>query len=263
MADEINFLDLAVITRITPNTPLEKLGGLINSSIFDASNIAGTLKQKSLIEFSANYPGPNSMNITEQGNALIREANERSADPFDKLDESILQHLSGGKRLPSELQSTLNIRPKDLALRLYKESKQGFVTYEIKNGTVEIMLTEKGFLKAKTDQTTPNTTGVVQSQGVQGTAPHNIQAQGIPTMSNAQTTQQNLQSNMQASQQTILQQSQSAAQSSSTLGQSIQNTGAVEKKMPELKNENKRWMTIGILIIILVVVYVLSVYVLK
>ena len=60
MADEINFLDLAVITRITPNTPLEKLGGLINSSIFDASNIAGTLKQKSLIEFSANYPGPNS-----------------------------------------------------------------------------------------------------------------------------------------------------------------------------------------------------------
>ena len=125
------------------------------------------------------------------------------------------------------------------------------------------MLTEKGFLKAKTDQTTPNITGVVQSQGVQGTAPHNIQAQGIPTMSNAQTTQQNLQSNMQASQQTIIQQSQSAAQSSSTLGQSIQNTGTIEKKMPELKNENKRWMTIGILIIILVVVYVLSVYVLK
>lgn len=266
MADEINFLDLAVITRITPNTPLEKLGGLINSSIFDASNIAGTLKQKSLIEFSANYPGPNSMNITEQGNALIREANERSADPFDKLDESILQHLSGGKRLPSELQSTLNIRPKDLALRIYKESKQGFVTYEIKNGTVEIMLTEKGFLKAKGDQaiSNPNTTGAVQSQGVQQAMPHNVQTQAIPTMPNVQTMQQNMQSNAQPTTQTILQQqSQSTAQNSSVSGQSVQNTATVEKKMPELKNENKRWMIIGVLLIILVVVYVLSVYVLK
>ncbi len=264
MADEINFLDLAVMTRITPNTPLEKLGGLINSSIFDASNIAGTLKQKSLIEFSANYPGPNSMNITEQGNALIREANERSGDPFDKLDESILQHLSGGKRLPSELQSTLNIRPKDLALRIYKESKQGFVTYEIKNGTVEIMLTEKGFLKAKGDQATANAAGAMQSQNTQGTMPHDIQTQRSPMTPNAQTTQQILQSNAQATPQTTLQQqSQSAAQTNSALGQSVQNTGTVGKKMPELKNEKERWIIIGILVIILVVVYALSAYVLK
>ena len=92
--------------------------------------------------------------MTETGKALIADADARSALPFDALDDSILKQLSGGKRAPVELQSTLNLHPKDLALRLYKVSKQGFITYELKNATVDLMLTEKGFLRAKggTDQ---------------------------------------------------------------------------------------------------------------
>ncbi len=262
MADEINFLDLAVLIRITPNTPLEKLGGLINSSIFDASNIAGTLKQKSLIEFSANYPGPNSMNVTEQGNMLIREANERSADSFDKLDEVILQHLSGGKRFPSELQTTLNLRPKDLAIRLYKESKQGYITYDIKNGNVELILTEKGFLKAKNDRE-----GMIGGSTM-GTMPPTF-AQNRPS---GVTIQQ--QSATPQIQQT---QPQSIAQTQTIQNSTTQNTNGIFKELnfgneqdttinthetPQLKNENKRWMTIAILLVILVVVYVLVTYVL-
>ncbi len=149
MADEINFLDLAVLLKITPNTPLEKLGGLINASIFDASNLAGGLKQKGLVEFTAYYPGPNSMTVTDAGKALIAEADARSMEPTDPLDDSILVQISGGKRIPLELQNTLNIRSRDLALRLYKENKQGLLTYELKNGMVELMLTESGFLHAK------------------------------------------------------------------------------------------------------------------
>jgi hypothetical protein len=149
MPDEINFLDLAVLLKITPNTPLEKLGGLINASIFEASNLAGGMKQKGLIEFSANYPGPNSMTVTEAGKALIAEGDTKGAEPFDHLDDSILQQLAGGKKTPLELQSLLNVRARDLALRLYKEWKQGFLTYDLKNGMVDVTLTEKGFLLAK------------------------------------------------------------------------------------------------------------------
>lgn len=149
MTDEITFMDLASLLKITPNTPLEKLGTAINASIFDASNMAGTLKQKGLIEFTANYPGPNSITITQAGQTLIQEAEAKSTAPMDALDESLLAQMSGGKRLPAELQNTLGIRPKDLALRLYKLSKQNLMIYELKNGGVELLLTEQGFLHAK------------------------------------------------------------------------------------------------------------------
>jgi CTP-dependent riboflavin kinase len=150
MAEEITFMDLAALTKITTNTQLEKLGSALNSSIFDASNIAGSLKQKGLIEFTAYYPGPNTITVTDSGKSLISEADAKSSEAFDDLDEGILKQLSGGKRIPAELQNTLNLRPKDLAMRLYKLTKQGYIVYELKNGGAEIMLTEKGFLSSKT-----------------------------------------------------------------------------------------------------------------
>lgn len=148
MAEEVGFLELACLMKITPNTVLEKFGSAINASIFDASNIAGTLKQDGLIDFTAYYPGPNEIQVTDKGKALLTEADSKSTEPFDKLDEAILNQLSGGKRVPMDLQNTLNIRPKDLALRLYKLNKQNFIIYELRSGSVDIMLTETGFLKA-------------------------------------------------------------------------------------------------------------------
>ena len=50
--------------------------------------------------------------------------------------------MSGGKRLPVELQNTLNIRSKDLALHIYKLSKQGLLIYELKSGGADLSLTE-------------------------------------------------------------------------------------------------------------------------
>ena len=73
------------------------------------------------------------------------DAEAKSAAPIDSLDEEILRQMSGGKRFPVELQNGLNIRPMDLAFRLYKLFKQNFLSYELKNGNVEIMLTEQGF----------------------------------------------------------------------------------------------------------------------
>ncbi len=149
MTDEITFMDLASLLKITPDTPMEKLGTALNATIFDASNVAGTLKQKGLIEFTANYPGPNAIVITEAGKAAMQEAEAKSTSPTDALDESLLIQMSGGKRLPVELQNTLGLRPRDLAMRLYKLNKQNLITYELKNGGVELLLTEQGFLHAK------------------------------------------------------------------------------------------------------------------
>ncbi len=251
--------------RILPNTPLEKLGGLINSSIFDASNIAGTLKQKSLIEFSANYPGPNAMNITEAGNALVREANEHSNDPFDKLDEAILQQLSGGKRTPNDLQSTLNIRPKDLALRIYKETKQGFVTYEIKNGTVEVLLTEKGFFKAKGSTNTGAQTQQVNTQNITQNMPTTNQA-ATPTPTVQDKPKDTSWLNAGEVKQKVVQNVETQGPQINTQQITNNNTKTVpdatmNKPMkmqgPKLSGEKTRWIIIGILLGLLVLLYVI------
>jgi hypothetical protein len=147
--DSVTFMDLACLFKIAPDTTLERFGALINASIFDAANISGSLKQKGLIDFTAYYPGPNSIAITDRGKALKEEAEAKSASALDELDDEILAQLSGGARIPTELQSTLNLRPKDLALRIYKLSKHMLLSYELKNGNVELMLTEQGFFKAR------------------------------------------------------------------------------------------------------------------
>jgi hypothetical protein len=173
MAEEevITFTDFACLLKITPETTLEKFGSTINASIYDAAQISGTMKQKGLIDFTAYYPGPNSMTITDAGKALKAEAEAKSAETLDNLDEEILIQLSGGKRLPLELQSTLNLRPKDLTLRLYKLSKQGYIGYELRNGSVELMLTEQGFLKAKAAKAAAPITATTSTAAKQQGAP--------------------------------------------------------------------------------------------
>jgi hypothetical protein len=150
--ENINFLDLACLMKIAPETTLEKFGSLINASVFDAANETGSLKQKGLIDFTAFYPGPNSIIVTDVGKKLKEEAETKSSEGVDSLDEEILKQMSAGKRFPAELASTTNVRSRDLAFRLYKLFKQNLLSFELKNGNVELMLTEQGFLKAKTPQ---------------------------------------------------------------------------------------------------------------
>jgi len=188
--NDITFLDVACLLKITPETTLEKLGGVLNSSIFDAANIAGTLKQKGLIEFSAAFPGPTGLEITDAGKALINELNAKITEPTDALDEEILRQLSGGKRLPVELQNTLSLAPRDLAFRLYKLSKQNLIVYEVKNGGVELMLTEQGFLKTKTAQAQPQAQAQAQqAQATPGQTTQPIEQAGIAAEVGAQQAQ--------------------------------------------------------------------------
>ena len=184
MADDINFLDIACLMKISDDTTLERFGSAINASIFDASNIAGTLKQKDLIDFTSIFPGPNSIAVTEKGKAVLSEAEQRAATPFDNLDKSILSQISSGKSVPKDIQSAINLNSRDLAMRLYKLSKQSFLTYELKSGQVEILLTEQGFLKASPQQSQP-----MQPMPSMQPKPNNVQNQ-VQNTSSAQSTQQ-------------------------------------------------------------------------
>lgn len=149
MQENINFIDLVALMRITPDSTVERFGGLINSSFFDASNILGSLKQKGLVDFVTSFPSQSSISVTEEGKKLIADAQEKAATQFDTLDMEILEQISSGKRNLSDLTAVVNVTSKDLALRLNKLSTQKFLAYELRNGNMGITLTEKGFLKVR------------------------------------------------------------------------------------------------------------------
>ncbi len=149
MTDEINFLDIIALKKITDTAVVEKFGGLINSSFFDASNILGTLKLKGLIDFTTAVPGQNAITVTDTGKKLLTEAADKAKMQFDPLDLSVLTQLSGGKRTLNDLHGSTNISPRDLAMHLNKMAEQQFVNADIRNGTVNITLSEKGFMQVK------------------------------------------------------------------------------------------------------------------
>ena len=150
MADEINFLDILTLSKIEPDTVVEKFSSITNSSFFDASNILGGLKIKGLIDFTTSFPGQSVVHITDSGKALLAEANEKAKETqLDQLDQEMLLQLSRGKRTLADLSGAVNIRTRDLAIHLYKLMQQQFLSSTLKNGGVEITLTEKGFLNVR------------------------------------------------------------------------------------------------------------------
>ena len=175
MSAEPNFVDVVALTRITPQTYVENFGSAINSSFFDASNILGTLRMKKLVDFETNFPGQNEIKITETGNKLLQDLSAKAESEFDHLDMEIIEQLSKGKRSLPDISGAINIAETDMAMHLYKLSKQGFATYEIRNGAIAISLTEKGFMRAKE--------GMPQKAQVQAATPQaeaNAAAQATP-----------------------------------------------------------------------------------
>jgi hypothetical protein len=150
MPDEVTFFDLVTLMKIKPGITVERYGGLINSSFFDGAKVLGTLQQKKLISLTTAMPDQNPITVTDTGKQLIAEADNRATQEFDHLDLEILIQVSKGKSNPDDLGRGVNVRPKDLAMHLYRLTKQDYATYELVSGTVNIMLTEKGFSQSKT-----------------------------------------------------------------------------------------------------------------
>lgn len=149
MADEVNFFDLVALLKIKPGVTVERYGGLINSSFFDGATVLGTLQQKKLVSLTTAMPDQNPITVTETGKQLLTEADDRAKQEFDHLDLEILVQVSKGKTTPEDLGKAVNVRPKDLAMHLYRLTKQDFATYELASKNVTMMLTEKGFSQSK------------------------------------------------------------------------------------------------------------------
>ncbi len=146
MPSEPTFVDLFALTKITPGLVTDKFGPALNSSFFDASNILGGLKIKGLADFSASL-GDNEITVTDAGKLLLAEAEKKSSEPADALDSKILSLLANSKRSVDELATAINITQRDLALHLYKLVKQNYANAEFRNGIMEVVLTEKGFMQ--------------------------------------------------------------------------------------------------------------------
>jgi predicted transcriptional regulator len=144
----LNFRELIALSRITQGTTVEKFGSLINASYFDGANLAGTLKTKGAIDFKVSYPGESEVIITEEGKKILQIAEEKSKEGFDNLDLEILQKILQGSNKPEEIEKALNINQQDIALRLYKLSKQNFLSYTLKGSEATLSLTEAGYKKA-------------------------------------------------------------------------------------------------------------------
>ncbi len=149
MADNtINFIELISLSRVGPDSSVEKFGSVINSSFVDAANVLATMKQKGLIDFVTSFPSQSMLKITEQGMQTISEANQKATEQPDVLDNAILVQLLKGRRGLADLNSSVNVTQKDLAMHLYKLSSQQYISYELANGAMSIYLTEKGFMLA-------------------------------------------------------------------------------------------------------------------
>lgn len=198
MLDTINFIDLIALSRITPESTVERFGGTINSSFFDASNILGTLKQKGLVDFVTSFPSQSALTVTEQGKQLLDEATDKAKTPFDTLDMAVIVQISNGKRYLQDISSGVNVTPKDLAMHLFKLSEQKYMSYELRNGNINMALTEKGFLAVKEGgNTRMMQTGPMPQQQTQQQAQQspNVQAMDNAAVTKTSTPQDNIPKN--------------------------------------------------------------------
>lgn len=230
MMDNISFVDLVSLMRITPDATVERFGSLINSSFFDASNILGTLKQKALVDFVTQFPSQSAITVTEQGKQLIADAGQKATEPVDKLDAELLKKISEGSKTLPAIAENVNITPKDMAFHLYKLSVQQFLSYELRNGSVDIKLTEKGFLAVK-----EGIPAAIQSEGAQ-------QAQESPTVAQ----QDNVQSSTPAGQPDT---------NTPTQPKTDEELKAIEAKIMREKRTDKLILAAIVIVIAVIVLY--------
>ncbi len=236
MSDEINFVDIMALSKIGPDTVVEKFGGMINSSFFDASNVLGALKIKGLIDFTTSFPGQSAITVTELGKQTMNEANGKSNEPFDTLDFTLLTQLSTGKRSLTDLSGAVNIRPRDMAMHLYKLMQLQYLTSTFRNGVLDIALTEKGFLQVKAGMPKPQSS----QQASTTTQAQPGQTPGEPTFV--------------PEQQPVAAQQPVVNQAASAQNQPQKPVNEVEKLISESRIKKARKNTIIIVIVILIIV---------
>ncbi|MGC8571892.1 MAG: hypothetical protein ACP5RI_02145 [Candidatus Micrarchaeia archaeon] len=260
MSDEINFFDLAALLKVTPETTMEKFGGILNSSYFDGANIAATLSQKGLINFNTSLPGQSLITLTSKGSQLIEEANSKANSEFDHLDFAVLVQIANGKKTPFDIGSAVNVRSKDLAMHLYKLAMQDYISYEFRSGSMTIMLTEKGFSQVKTGM--PKMSAGMNSQGNQAqagaTQTSNIASQSISAVQQQAQAQPavNWQSSMKNNEEV-------QSNNSNTSNDPSSNNKEIEDKIKSSRKSKKRNMLLGLIISLIFIFAILVIFIIN
>ncbi|VVB57940.1 Uncharacterised protein [Candidatus Anstonella stagnisolia] len=152
--NELTFLDLAVLLKIDTESTVEKFGSSINTSFFETANLLGTMKLKGYLDIMSSVGGLSRVVLTDAGASILTVANEKSREPIDALDTSILSTLASGVRDLEGISNAINIRQGDLAYHLQKLSVQQYIDYTLRSAKIYVSLTEKGF----------NSTGGIRAQ---------------------------------------------------------------------------------------------------
>ncbi|MEM3364652.1 MAG: hypothetical protein QXS93_04045 [Candidatus Micrarchaeia archaeon] len=144
MSDEIEFIDVALLEKIDAETTVEGFGSKISSTFFEAANLLGTLKIKGLIEIHSAI-GNSPVLLTEKGKLLLKDFEANAEAEIGKIDLAVLGSVRGGLRDPKKVEAALNINGKDIAYSIYRLAKKGYLEYKVRNGSVELVLTTRGF----------------------------------------------------------------------------------------------------------------------
>lgn len=145
MDEDINFMDVVLISRIDNETTLENYGGRVNTSFFESANLLGTLKVKGLVYFEQSIGGQSPVKLTEKAVTILNLLKERGEEKVSQLDLAILKTIIKGATNHVKIENQLNVASFDIALHLYKIYIKGFIDYTLRNGKLIIRLTEKGF----------------------------------------------------------------------------------------------------------------------
>ena len=159
MPNDLTFLDLVLLEKIQGDTVMETFSGIIGTSFFETAEVMGKMKIKGIIDIVPTI-GKSVLKKTQVGEQTLKTAEMKSQEHLDELDHAVLKTIASGANEFNRLQEQMNIRSEDLAYRIYKITKQGYVDYDIKNARTYLSLTENGFKltgvvpKLKMEQTT-------------------------------------------------------------------------------------------------------------
>ncbi len=144
LVSDLEFIDVAILKKIGPETTVEGFGSNISSTFFEAANLLGALKLKGYIDIHSAI-GNSPVIISEKGRMLLNELDENAEKDLAKADLAILSNIRDGVKDPVQIESNLNLNSADVAYGLYKLWKKGLINYKVRNAKVELSLTAQGF----------------------------------------------------------------------------------------------------------------------
>lgn len=145
MEDEFCYLDIVALKKIDAKTTIENFGVILHLSFFEGANLLGSLKLRGLIDAESKFPGPSAVKVSKNGVKLLKMIEKTSKDSLKEVDLAIIKSIRQGNRTEEELENTLILSKKDLAIHLNKLKEQEYIDYTIKNGKIFLSLTDKGF----------------------------------------------------------------------------------------------------------------------